>query len=151
VRRLQRRLAEEGDSALVHGLRGRPSNHRLDPKLRQHVRAVYRRCYPDFGPTLASEKLAEQGLEVAPETLRGWLLAEGLWQRQRQRDVHRRRRPRRSCRPLGARVALLRSPILPTVRRKVTAKVRTVHRRITRGEQDDPRKGKSRTFLCGPK
>ena len=34
---------------------------------------------------------------MSPETLRGWLLAEGLWQRQRQRDPHRSRRPRRDC------------------------------------------------------
>ena len=53
--------------------------------------------YSDFGPTFACEKLAEENLVVSPETLRGWLLAEGLWQRQRQRDPHRRRRPRRAC------------------------------------------------------
>ncbi|MHB1424834.1 MAG: hypothetical protein ACYC3I_16810, partial [Gemmataceae bacterium] len=42
-------------------------------------------------------KLAERGLEVSPDTLRRWLLAEGLWQRKRRRDQHRSRRPRRSC------------------------------------------------------
>jgi len=97
VRRLQRRLDHEGDQAVVHGLRGKPSNHRLDPLLRRKVLAAYRRDYADFGPTFASEKLAEQGLAVSPETLRQWLLAEGLWQRQRRRDPHRQRRPRRSC------------------------------------------------------
>jgi len=34
---------------------------------------------------------------VSRETLRRWLIADGLWQKRRQRDVHRRRRPRRSC------------------------------------------------------
>jgi hypothetical protein len=97
VRRLQRRLAEEGDQAVIHGLRGKPSNHRIDPALRRKILATYRRDYADFGPTFASEKLAEQGLVVSPETLRQWLLAEGLWQRQRQRDPHRQRRPRRAC------------------------------------------------------
>jgi hypothetical protein len=97
VRRIQRRLEAEGDQAVVHRLRGQPSNHRHDPHLRQQVLRAYRRHYPDFGPTFASEKLAEQGLVVAPETLRRWLLAEGLWQPRRQRDPHRRRRPRRSC------------------------------------------------------
>jgi hypothetical protein len=29
--------------------------------------------------------------------LRRWLIAAGLWQRQRRRDPHRHRRPRRSC------------------------------------------------------
>jgi hypothetical protein len=97
VRRLQRRLAADGDGALVHGLRGRPSNHRADPDLRRRVLRAYRQRYRDFGPTLASEKLSGEGLPVEAETLRRWLLAEGLWERKRQRDPHRSRRPRRSC------------------------------------------------------
>jgi hypothetical protein len=97
VRRLQRRLQAEGDTVLVHGLRGRPSNHQLDLDLRQAVLAAYRERYADFGPTFASEKLAADGLAVHPQTLRRWLLAAGLWQRQRRRDPHRSRRPRRAC------------------------------------------------------
>jgi len=97
VRRLQVRLEAEGDQAVVHRLRGRPSNRRIDDTRRRNILEAYRRDYPDFGPTFASEKLAEQGLVVSPETLRQWLLAEGLWQRQRQRDPHRQRRPRRAC------------------------------------------------------
>ena len=97
VRRLQQRLDERGDAGLVHRLRGKPSNRRHDPKLRKRVLAEYRKHYLGFGPTLACEKLAEQDLPVTPATLRRWLLAEGLWERQRRRDVHRQRRPRRAC------------------------------------------------------
>ena len=97
VRRIQHKLRSQGDQALVHGLRGRPSNHRLDPALRRAALEAYRRRYADFGPTLASEKLAEQGLAVCPQTLRRWLVEEGLWQRRRRRDPHRSRRPRREC------------------------------------------------------
>jgi hypothetical protein len=97
VRRLQRKLEAKGDRALVHGLRGRPSNHRLAASFRRKVLKAYRRQFADFGPTLASEKLAEQGLVVAAQTLRRWLIAEGWWQRQRRRDPHRSRRPRRAC------------------------------------------------------
>lgn len=97
VRRLQRRLRQDGDAALVHGLRGKPSNRRLDPKAKQQVLRAYRKHFADFGPTLASEKLAERGWVVSPDTLRRWLLAEGLWQRRRRRDPHRSRRPRRAC------------------------------------------------------
>jgi hypothetical protein len=96
VRRLQRRLEAGGDQALVHGLRGRPSNHRADPAFRQAVLQAYQERNADFGPTFACEKLAEQGLAVGPQTLRRWLLAEGLWQRRRRRDPHRSRRPRRA-------------------------------------------------------
>jgi Helix-turn-helix domain len=97
VRRLQRKLESQGDGALVHGLRGKPSNHRCDTVFRTKVLRAYRRRYSDFGPTFACEKLAEENLIVSAETLRSWLLAEGLWQRQRRRDTHRQRRPRRAC------------------------------------------------------
>jgi hypothetical protein len=97
VRRIQQKLVVGGDATLVHGLRGQPSNHRHDPTLRRKVLKAYRTRYPDFGPTLACEKLAAEGLHVGVETLRRWLLAEGLWERRRHRDPHRLRRPRRSC------------------------------------------------------
>lgn len=97
VRRLQRQLEARGDGALVHGLRGQPSNRQADPKLKAAVLKAYRADYPDFGPTLAAEKLAARGLPVGVETLRRWLLAAGLWQRRRRREPHRSRRPRREC------------------------------------------------------
>ena len=85
MRRLQRQLEQSGDGVLVHGLRGKPSNRRLDATLRQRVLDTYRQRFADFGPTFACEKLAELQLLVSPETLRRWLLAEGLWQRQRRK------------------------------------------------------------------
>jgi len=97
VRRIQGKLQSDGEPALVHGLRGKPSNRRLPADLRAKVLRTYRRRYADFGPTLASEKLAEDGLAVSRQTLRRWLIEEGLWQRKRRRDPHRSRRPRRAC------------------------------------------------------
>ena len=97
VRRLQRKLEVGGEAALVHGLRGRPSNHQPAAAFKRAVLRAYQQRYPDFGPTFASEKLREEGLEVCPQTLRRWLIAAGLWQRQRRRDPHRSRRPRRAC------------------------------------------------------
>jgi transposase len=97
VRRIQRKLEQGGDAVLAHGLRGKPSNRRLSLEVRQQILDVYRQRFADFGPTFACEKLAEQGLQVSPDTLRRWLLAEGLWQRRRRRDPHRSRRPRRAC------------------------------------------------------
>src|SRR3982750_4224524 len=97
VRRLQRRLEAEGDAGLVHRLRGRRSNHAYEDGLRRRVLRAYRQRYRDFGPTLASEKLAGEGLAVGAETLRRWLLAAGLWERKRRRDPHRSRRARRGC------------------------------------------------------
>jgi hypothetical protein len=98
VRRLQRKLEAGGDEAIVHGLRGKPSNHQPDDRLKRAVLAAYRANYSDFGPTFAAEKLAEvQRLNVDPQTLRRWLIEAGLWRRKRRRETHRSRRPRRAC------------------------------------------------------
>ena len=97
MRRVWKRYQAAGDAGLVHRLRGRKSNRRGDAKLRKKVLKRYREKYPDYGPTLAAESLAEEGLVVAVQTLRRWLLAEGLWTRTRRTKVHRRRRARKEC------------------------------------------------------
>jgi hypothetical protein len=97
IRRIQRRLECQGDVAIVHKLRGRPSNGRIEPEHRRKVLAAYREDFVGFGPTFASEKLAEMKLRVSVRTLREWLVSEGLWERQRKRDQHRQRRDRREC------------------------------------------------------
>lgn len=86
VRRIQRKLEEGGDTAIVHGPRGKPSKHQHDDTFRKRVLKAYQQRYRDFGPTFACEKLADEGLQVKVETLRRWLLAEGLWTCRRQRD-----------------------------------------------------------------
>ena len=78
------------------------SQRGLDPlqtqaDFRQRVLRAYQADFPDFGPTLACEKLAERGLVVSRETLRRWLIQEGSWQPRQRRDPHRRRRARRAC------------------------------------------------------
>lgn len=104
VKRIWKRYREHGDSALAHGRRGQPSNRRKDPKLRQQVLARIRERYVDFGPTLASEELAKEQVLVDHETLRRWMLAEGLWQKRRRRQRHRQWRERRAH--LGALVQM---------------------------------------------
>jgi hypothetical protein len=61
VRRLLRKLQAGGDAALVHRLRGRPSNHRPDPRQRRAILDAYRQRYADFGPTFASENKGRGG------------------------------------------------------------------------------------------
>jgi len=97
IRRIQSRLEKEGDSGVIHRLRGRPSNHCTPTRTRCQALAIYRKELMGFGPTLAAEKLSEWKVPVCAETLRGWLLAEGLWQRKRRRDKHRMRRQRKEC------------------------------------------------------
>jgi hypothetical protein len=90
VRRLLLSLQERGDAALIHGLRGQPSNRKLAAALEQKILARVRQRYADFGPTLAAEHLAQEGLAVSRETLRKWMAKAALWRprRQRVKSVH---------------------------------------------------------------
>lgn len=96
-RRSFQRYREQGDGGLVHRSRGRPSNRGYSAAFRKRVINRYRERYEelDFGPTLAAEKLAEEGLVIDHETLRRWLLEEGLWKRRRRTRKHRERRERK--------------------------------------------------------
>jgi transposase len=96
ARRLWRRYETAGDGGLVHGLRGKPSNRKVASATREAVLKLYREHYHDFGPTLACEHLSKRGHVLDRETLRRWLVAEGLWQRRRHRAKHRSRRERRA-------------------------------------------------------
>jgi hypothetical protein len=97
MRRTWKRFKSQGASGLVHGLRGRSSNRRLDEELRQRAVKLHQEKYADFGPTLACEKLArDDGIDLCPDTLTALLKERGLWQRRRRRGKHRRRRERRA-------------------------------------------------------
>lgn len=94
--RIKQRYVSEGDAGLAHRSRDRVSNRRAPEAVRQAALELYRRRYADFGPTLASEKMAEHdGVRVNPETLRLWLKAARLWQGLRKAREHRKRRQRR--------------------------------------------------------
>lgn len=93
-RRVYQSYLKQGDAGLIHKSRDQQSN-RKHPH-RQAILALYREKYDGFGPTLASEYLLKTGYFVDHETLRRWLISEGLWIRQRQRKRHHPRRERRA-------------------------------------------------------
>jgi transposase len=99
VRRLLKRLTAKGDRALVHALRGRPSNRKLEEKTKQEALEILGRdVYHGFGPTLAAEYLASKhDIHAGRETVRAWMIEGKLWRAKRQRveKVHQWR-PRRS-------------------------------------------------------
>ena len=97
AKRLWKRYQRGGAGSLKHGNAGRVSNRRRPEKERQKILRRVEEKYSGFGPTLASEHLAsEDQLEVHPETLRRWMLEEGLWKRARKRKQHRQRRERKA-------------------------------------------------------
>jgi transposase len=100
VRKLLKRMMNQGDAVVVHGLRGRPSNRKLSAKMQRQAIAILKTPdWHDFGPTFAAEQLAKQHrIPVGKETLRGWMIEAGLWKSKPQRlaAVHCWR-PRRSA------------------------------------------------------
>jgi len=91
AKRLWQSFKRGGAKALRHQHAGRASNRGTSTRTRQRVLALIRQKYSGdvatrFGPTLVAEHLAsEDGLTIDHETLRRWMLAAGLWSRQRKR------------------------------------------------------------------
>lgn len=100
-KRLWKRYREEGGAGLKHRSAGRRSKRAYAERFHGQVLRLVREKYGGavgerFGPTLAAEHLAsEDGLQIDAETLRRWMLAEGLWSRARRRKGHRSRRERK--------------------------------------------------------
>jgi len=85
VRRIIRRVLEEGDKGIVHRSRGKPSHNMIPDKIRIRVIDLYRERYEGFGPTLATEKLFEiDKIRLSRETLRNWLREKGIGYRGRK-------------------------------------------------------------------
>ena len=79
ARRLLARLRHGGGGAIGPRLRGRPSNHQIEPGIQSYAIDLIRERYADFGRSLATEKLAEShGMRVCAETLQKWMIAAGL-------------------------------------------------------------------------
>jgi hypothetical protein len=99
IHRLRRAFSADGPAGLASRKRGRPSNRRRGEVFRATVLSLVREHYVDFGPTLAAEKLiARHGLRIGVETLRQWMMVEGLWVDRRHKlpSPHQPRR-RREC------------------------------------------------------
>ena len=84
VRKLLVRMKTDGDGVVVHGLRGRTSNRQIDEQTKARALELLKQAeWHDFGPTFAGEQLGKRhGIEVSKETVRGWMMAAGLWKAQ---------------------------------------------------------------------
>jgi hypothetical protein len=99
VKRLLVALKKHGDKAVVHGLRGKASNRKIEAKMeREAVKILSAPVYEGFGPTLAAEYLAKKHkIEASKETVRKWMITGKLWRAKKEKvkQVHVWR-PRRS-------------------------------------------------------
>lgn len=110
MRRLLRKYREQGVSGLISERRGRPSNNQLKPEIKRQAIDLIHKRYPDFGPTLAHEKLtAVHGVKLSVGSVRQIMIAEGLWKPKKTKSaVIHQMRPRRAC--LGELVQIDGSP-----------------------------------------
>ncbi len=90
VKRLVSRIRKEGIAGLCHRNRGKKSNKRIPTELEKKIIKRYREKYHDFGPTLAQEKLLEDGIEISRESLRKILIKHDMWivRKNRARPLH---------------------------------------------------------------
>lgn len=80
-RRLLARYRARGPEGIISGHRGKPSNNRMPEKKKEKILNKIKKDYYDFGPTFASEKLAERdGITVSNETVRQIMIEAGLHQ-----------------------------------------------------------------------
>jgi DNA-binding Lrp family transcriptional regulator len=95
AKRIRKRYLIGGEAGLLSRHRGKVSPNRIDSRFKVSViRLLKSERYAGFGPTFAQEKLRElQGYRVSDETLRKWMIEEGLWETKarRERKIHQRR------------------------------------------------------------
>jgi transposase/citrate lyase gamma subunit len=110
VQRIMKKYKRDGIAALAHQGRGRVGNRALEQDKKDAIITLVKKHYPDFGPTFASENLAERdGIVVSKETLRQIMIEEDLWKaKQRKEVVIHTFRERRPC--VGELVQLDGSP-----------------------------------------
>ena len=80
VRRLQKRVKEDGSAGIVHGNRGKKSLRKFTEKFKERILDLRREKYYDFQPKFMSEKLEEEGIQISKESLRKILIESGDWQ-----------------------------------------------------------------------
>lgn len=97
-RRLLKAYREEGAESLCSKKRGKPSNRKTPEKIRQRVIELIKKDYQGFGPSLVTEKLLERNkIKVSHETVRKWMMEEGLWKARKKKTLKvYQRRNRRS-------------------------------------------------------
>jgi len=98
VRRIAAKVRTQGDEAIIHKSRGRPSNRAKPQKIKNKILQLCKTKYEGFGPTFATEKLFEiDKIIIHPDTLRKWFIGADIEYKKRRARKHRKWRPRKEC------------------------------------------------------
>ena len=96
ISRIVKRIRIEGDIGIIHRSRGESSNSAIPDKTKDKALKLFQEKYPDFGPTLAAEKLFEiDKIKLNDETLRLWLIEKHIPYKKRKKRPHRQWRERK--------------------------------------------------------
>lgn len=97
VQRAKAAIRKDGITSVVHGLKGKPGNHRIGEKVKEKALNAISENYADFKPSFATEKLAENhGITISYGTTRLWMIEKQLWKPRKQKQVtYRCWRPRK--------------------------------------------------------
>ena len=98
IRRIKKRVLEEGVQGIAHKSQGRASPRKMTDEQKAEVIGLVKENYHDFKPTFANEKLRENHrIYIGTETLRQLMIANKLWKtksrkKQKVRHVWRARK-----------------------------------------------------------
>ena len=96
--RICQKIKRNGDRAVIHGLRGQPSNHQLPKGLADKAVDKIKKSYNDFGPTLAAEKLLLlEDIKLSDEKIRQLMISAKIWKPKKRKAKHRQWRERKDC------------------------------------------------------
>ena len=80
ARRLKKRFVKKGTKGILHRNRGKVSNRAVPENTKKEIVKIIKTSYPDFGPTLACEKLSElRHIVLSTQTIRTLMIGDGLW------------------------------------------------------------------------
>lgn len=100
TKRLKARVIKEGIQGIIHQLRGKSGNNKIDESILEKSKRIIRKKYPDFGPTLAAEKLMEiHKINLGVTTVRKLMIGEDLFKPKprKQNKEYRAWRERKEC------------------------------------------------------
>lgn len=88
VKRIKAKVLKNKIKGVIHGNRNRESNRQIDKKTVKKAKKILNEKYSDFNPLLAQEHLRDDdGIEASKETIRQWLIDEGLWRSKKKSAI----------------------------------------------------------------
>lgn len=100
TKRLKAEVIKKGAKGIIHKLRGKEGNNKIDKKLLKEVKKIIKKEYPDFGPTLTAEKLMEiNKINLGVTTVRKLMIEEAFFKpkKRKQKTEYREWRERKEC------------------------------------------------------